>query len=228
MCFGRPWSATSFSILFVSGIFCIYKRVPLPIVAAIYFLAMKELLQFLLYSYAGSCSPMNKFLTTLSWIHISFQPFFMNWFISAFSHTPDMYRVPLVMCLIYAIANMFRIKELNGPVKYTCKPDDDKSVNLCRKQTCSILGDYHVAYGFQLSSSDAYAYSPSFFTYTLLMFAPAFIIGDWQIASIHAAVALITVYLFKDIGEGAAVWCVNSFWIAFFALYYAKFQKSPF
>jgi len=53
------------------------------------------------------------------------------------------------------------------------------------------------------------------------MFAPAIIIGDWLIGGINIAVSILSYTLIThDVGEGSAVWCVNSMWIAFFAIYY--------
>ena len=222
MCFGRSWSLASFSVLAVSVAVCMMNKAPWQITVAVVYLALKEMLQLHLYNNIDSCSETNKSLTTLSWVHISFQPVFMNLFISAFSKHKELYNMPVALSLIFGIANMMRIKEVRGNINYPCKPNDNKQINMCRPQTCSYMGKYHVAYGFELASADAEApWTPSIFTFYLLMFAPAFILGDWQLASINLSVALASShFLSHDAGEAAAVWCLNSFWIGFAALYY--------
>jgi hypothetical protein len=194
------------------------------------FLAVKELLQLVLY-YNIDCSPINKWLTVVSWVHISFQPFFVLLFISAFSKRPKQYNVPLALALIYGIFNSMRIKELRpGGVEFKCSVTE-KDKSLCRPQTCSHQGRYHVAYGFELASADAQKgilYVPSFFSYALLCFGAPYVIGDWQIATINALVAFLSFrFAYWDSGEGAAMWCLNTSWIGFLAIYYA-FKGNPF
>ncbi len=63
---------------------------------------------------------------------------------------------------------------------------------MCRKRTCTTPGRYHLAYGFELASADVDSlWTPSLFTFYLLMFAPAFIIGD----DINITVALLSLAL---------------------------------
>jgi len=226
MCFGRTWSIVSFGILAAASAICIQSNAPAAITLPVAFLASKELLQWALYSSISNCNETNKFLTSLSWVHISFQPFFVNLFISAFSQSPELYTLPLILCLVFAIANVFRLKEMRGTIEYKCQ--NNITGNMCRPKTCSIQGKHHVAYGFELASSDVNAaYTPSLFSYGLLTFVPAYIIGDWQLATINLVVCAGTMSMIQDAGEAGAIWCVNSFWIGLFALYYV-FKGNPF
>lgn len=219
MCFGKAWSASSLGVLALTSLAGWYQGLSYRITAGTAFLAIKELIQLLLYYNIGGCTNTNKLLTVAAWIHISFQPLFMNLFISAFSNSSQLYDVPIMMCLIYAIANVFRLKEIRGNVEKECVPDVPR--NLCRPWTCSKNGKYHLAYGFELNSSDVSGYTPSMFAFFLLMFAPAFIIGDWILGLVNVLVATLAFTIIAhDTGEAAAVWCVNSAWIAFFAIYY--------
>jgi hypothetical protein len=140
----------------------------------------------------------------------------INLFTTVFSNTPEKYDVPLMLCLIYAFANIARLR---GKDTIQCIPN--MAENVCREKTCSIMGKHHVAYGFDLASTDMSSYVPSIFAFYLLMFGPALIIGDWTIPLINAAVALGSRVLANhDMGEAAAIWCLNSFWIGFFVIYY--------
>ena len=227
MCYGKVWSMTSLSSLMIVAIICSYYKTPLTITLPLFFLASKELIQCLLYYNLESCNSNNKWLTAAAWLHVSFQPFFVNLFISAFSKNPTEYKIPLILCLIFGVFNILRLKEfsMNNLLNdSSCIPNIKN--NVCRNTTCSINGERHLAYGFNLSSTDIGYFTPSLFSYVLLSFGPAFIIGDWQLAGIHLSVAVLSsLFARKDAGEAAAVWCVNSFWVVFFAIYYIVKNK---
>lgn len=218
MCFGATWSGVAFSVLVLTAL--VFPGDP-RVVATLVFLAAKEAIQFCNYLVASECSSVNRLLTTLSWIHISFQPFFVNLFISAFSKKPQLYTVPLALCLAFAVANMFRLKELRGgSINVPCA-DKSPDSSICRKETCSISGKYHLAYGFELESSDS-TFMPSNFTYYLLTFIPALIIGDYWIVAIHAAVMGFSWLLARhDMGEAGALWCLNTVWIVLWVIAHA-------
>lgn len=208
MCFGKTWTSISASACLLSAIFI--KDIRLKTVSL--FLAIKELIQLGLL-FENSCTIVNKYLTQLSWIHISFQPFFVNLLIQTFS-TKD-YNVPLALSLIFAIANILKLKDI-----YSYSEDKCNNGIMCKEKTCSYDGKYHVAYGFNLNTSDYYTVVPSWFSYFLLMFAPALILGDYLIISIHMLILLISNLISNDPGEVAAMWCLNSFWIALFPFLY--------
>ena len=219
MCFGETWTLVSLTALSATSVASIAARLDWRITAALLFVATKELIQYLLYrslvdtTSAAVCTPSNRALTTLSWVHVSFQPLVVNLFVQAFSATPTEYAVPLIMCVVFAVANLLRLflSSASSSVRQC------RETALCGKKTCSVLGEKHVAYRFKLASADAYAWVPSWFAYMLLTFVPAFAIGDYSIATIHAIVFLASFAYFQDEGEAAAVWCVNSFWFVGFA-----------
>lgn len=229
MCFGKTWSFLSFSVMLIASCVTLMYKADMRITLAVAFLACKELLQLLLY-FNIECNTFNNFLTTLSWIHISYQPLFVLILISAFSKHPHLYNIPIVMCLVFAIFNAIRLKELDIFTR-SVQPcaDHGKANSFCRPNTCSVMGKYHVAYGFQLNTSDNYeAYRPTLFTYFLLSTLVPFLIGDWEIATIHALVMVTTVHFAgHDLGEGAALWCLNTFWIGILAMY-VVFKGNPF
>lgn len=236
MCFGKTWSAVSLTTMLIACAITISKKASWRITAFVIFLASKELFQLLLYynlptSTTSACPPVNRLLTVLSWIHVSLQPFFVLLFISAFSKKRRLYDVPLLLAVIYAAFNATRLKELYpGPVQTPCS-NLDPETSMCRAQTCSIKGAHHVAYGFSLASADAdhtLRLIPTHFAYVLLSIFTPIIIGDWQIALIHSAVAYIALFIApKDLGEAAAIWCLNSFWMGILAIYFV-YRGSPF
>lgn len=219
MCFGKTWSAISLTIMLISTAVCIYYKGSYLILAMLIFLASKELIQLLLYStgLAKCKTKWNKWLTSLSWVHICFQPFFVNLFFSAFSPNAVLYKIPIILSFIYALFNLPVLREIGGKSKHRCQPDYNS--NMCRAQTCSINGKYHLGYGFDLKSADNGGFTPSGFTYNLLSFAPAYIIGDWFLATLHLIVAALSYKFINNVGEASAVWCLNSFWIGLIGMY---------
>ena len=229
MCFGIAWSTTAFVTLVIFCIISYIHKFPAALTGILAFIAFKELLQTILYLNPTpsptppqyTCNNINKLATTLSWVHISLQPLFFNWVVSAFSKHPEQYHVPLVLCAVFAIANIFRIKELRGSITTQCNPINILSSNMCRSTTCSHLGNYHIAYGFELEGSDYNVLTtPCFFTYYLLTFVPALAIGDFLLPFIHAMIAILASFIAPhNVGEAGAIWCLNSWWGIFLVIY---------
>ena len=99
--------------------------------------------------------------------------------------------------------------------------DAHPGLSVCRKRTCSKMGRHHLAYGFELESSDltAFLQVPSMFAYFLLSFWAPLLLGDWQLALAHGVTGMTSSYAFRhDLGEAAAVWCLNSFWMGILTL----------
>jgi hypothetical protein len=211
MCFSEAWSGTAFVVLVTTAAMAVGFEMNIRVPIVLLFFAVKELIQYMLYQYYDSCNESNRLWTSLSWIHISFQPFFVILLIQAFSKTPEMYRIPLGLALIFAVFNILRLKDLQlvTDKRLTTCVSQKEGEDLCRKQTCSTPGKYHIAYGFHLFSGDITWYIPNNFTYMLLTFAPALIIGDWQIPLANALIIIIARYLapIHD-GEFAAIWCL--------------------
>ena len=81
MCFSQTQSYIN-TILLVIGGFYVYPNYRLTF--GLIFLALKDLLQGLLYYYKNNEKSKN-ILTSFSWIHLCFQPLFVNIFMSHFS-----------------------------------------------------------------------------------------------------------------------------------------------
>lgn len=229
MCFGSTWTLTSLATCTIAGLITMSVNADIRITAPIFFLAIKEWIQYESYKVLDTCNKKNQWLTVLSWVHISWQPFFINLFFSYF--TPSKwreYKLVLILCAIYAICNIVRIKELRiGGIKTRCAPSEKKAV--CQPKTCSYPGVYHLAYGFELESADTSLLVPSFFTYVLLSFGPVFVLGPRLLGFLHALVAIIAMIIThkgtRD-GEFAAIWCLNSFWLAVVGLYAVLSQST--
>jgi hypothetical protein len=221
MCFGETWSKVSFITTLLSGTIGLYYQIDIRIIVGAYFIAIKEFIQYLLYKYLDTCNDVNKWLSVAAWIHISWQPFFVNLFASAFApNKQNEYNIVLSLCIVFAIINMTRIRELSIFFKDEDICDNKGDTNkLCQNKTCSIEGQYHLAYGFKLISADTNVYTPSIFMHLFLMFIPAMILGPRSIALVNGIIAILPGLFIIKSGEVAAVWCVNAMVLMIFTLY---------
>lgn len=221
MCFGEAWSKVSFITTLLSGTIGLFYQIDIRIIVGAYFLAIKEFIQYLLYKYLDTCNDINKWLSVAAWIHISWQPFFVNLFASAFAPNKQKeYNIVLSLCIVFAIVNMIRIRELSIVYKDEDKCDNKGDTNkLCQTKTCSIGGQYHLAYGFNLNSADTNSFTPSIFMHLFLMFIPSLLLGPRSIALVNAIIAILPGLFITKAGEVAAVWCVNAMVLMIFALY---------
>ncbi len=216
MCFGTAWTGISMSICAIVSVLCLAFGIDFRITAAPLFLFLKEWIQYQSYQDLR-CNRRNQVLSTMSWIHISFQPLIVNLFFSYFApNRAKEYRLVIWLCGIYAIFNMFRLRELRGSISEECQSNP---TSICKPNTCSYMGVRHLAYGFQLQTADDIR-SPSWFSYLLLSFAPVFILGPRSLGAVHLGVAFLAVLLGSgNWGETSAIWCLNSFWFSAVALY---------
>ena len=224
MCFGKAWTCTSFTVMVVAAVVAWRVGLSWRIAYGAAFLASKELLQLVLLAHSGDCNNLaNRIATVLSWVHVALQPMSVLLFVSAFSRRPKLYDLPIGLSVVFAIFMATRLKELRpGGIKHACAgARADPALSMCRTRSCSKMGRHHVAYGFQLESADltSFIQVPTMFAYFLLSFWVPLLLGDWQLALVHGSAAVASSYAFRhDLGEAAAVWCLNSFWMGLLTL----------
>lgn len=203
MCFSETQSFINTIILIIGSIY-VYPKYKLTIF--LIFLALKDLIQGLLYKYQHN-EKVENILTVLSWVHICFQPLFVNIFMSNFSENKNNYwNIIFAISFIYGIYTLTTLNELdiqNDPDCITNKNND-----FCSKNTTSYIGKYHIAYKF--SRDNDVLFFP--IIYLILMFVPSLFTKSRNLDIIWGLfVGLIYIY-FNNIGEGekAAIWCFLS------------------
>tara|TARA_B110001450_G_C17645366_1_gene490976 strand:- start:533 stop:1207 length:675 start_codon:yes stop_codon:yes gene_type:complete len=205
MCFTERQSFINVIILIIGSIF-VYPKYRLTIF--LIFLASKDLIQGFLYKYQHN-EKLEKNLTILSWIHICFQPLFVNIFISYFSEKKynNYWNIIFVICLLYGIYTLTTLKEFDIQNDPHCIKID-KNDDFCSKYTTSYIGKYHIAYKFNRDNDRI------FFPiiHLILIFAPC-LFTNCRILGIIWGLFVILIYIyFNDIGNGekAAIWCFLS------------------
>ena len=222
MCFSEKQSYINAFILICGSIY-VYPKYRLMIV--LIFLALKDLIQGFLYKFQNN-EKIENILAVLSWIHISFQPLFVNLFMSHFSQNKNNYwNIIFIICFLYGIYTLTTLNEFdiqNDPKCSIRKNGIDvesinaflhlrkkKKVNdFCSKETGSYIGKYHIAYKFNRDND--ILFFP--IIYNILMYIPSLFTNSRILSIIWFAFVSFIMFFFNNIGEGekAAIWCFLS------------------
>ena len=204
MCFSESQSYIHALVLFVTGIMIKDKW---QLSTSLIFLGFKDLLQGLLYHYLGNKDKLN-FYTSLSWIHICFQPLFVNLISAYFDKDNSTYwnRI-LFICLIYGIYASSSIKEFDMTDSEMCIKKN-KTDDFCSKETTSYLGTYHIGYKFNRNSDRVL---PRWW-YILLVFIPSIFSNSKVIGILWLFFVGLIEFIFRhtNSGERGAIWCYLS------------------
>lgn len=202
MCFSETQSYFNTFILCLGSVY-VYPKWRLA--APLLFLGMKDLLQGLLYKYNDN-PKMSNILASLSWIHICFQPLFVNMVLSYFDKKNSKYwNIIFALCFIYGLYTITTLNEFDIQNDKDCTiPNED----YCSPKTKGYIGKYHVGYKF--SRDEGNIIFPLF--YIILMFIPALFTKSKLLVVGWAISVLFIRYVFSNVrsGESAAIWCFLS------------------
>jgi len=203
MCFSETQSFTNAIMLIIGSIY-VYPKYRLSIF--LIFLALKDLIQGFLYKYQHN-EKIENVLTVLSWVHICFQPLFVNIFMSNFSQNKNNYwNIIFIISFLYGIYTLTTLKEFDIQNDPDC--NTNKKNDFCSKNTTSYIGKYHIAYKFNRDND--ILFFP--IIYLILMFIPSLFTNSRILGIIWGLFVGLIYIFFNNIGEGekAAIWCFLS------------------
>jgi hypothetical protein len=194
--------------------FAIVRGVPKGIwVPVAYFTAM-EGLQAAGYAVVGQCdSTSNQTITLLSYLHIVFQPFFVNAFAMELvpgSVRARLQRIVYALCGVSAAVMLFQLVPLDWAG--VCRPGDP----LCGAVLCLQSGNWHIAWSIPYNGllrplEDMTGIHSGFPTYMLTVFALPLLYGAWKFVVFHAVAGPFLAWqLTGNPNEMPAVWCLFS------------------
>lgn len=214
------WSGEASAVLAAVGIattaYAAYKKEPAVLWITLGYFSSMELLQAYTYTVIDQCSlPSNQIATLLGYLHIAFQPFFINalslYFIpkdKALKLAPWVY----TLCFISAI---FMIIQLY-PFEWAgiCEPGRP----LCGEILCSVSGNWHIAWdvpangiGNSLHYLNWFVFWDGYPSYVLAAFFLPVLYGSWRMSLYHfIAGPTLAMLLTDDVNEWPAVWCLLS------------------
>jgi len=216
MCFSKSQSFINAIILVIGSIYVYPKyRLSIPLI----FLALMDLLQGLLYINIEN-NKSTRFLTTLAWIHICFQPLFVNIFASNFDKDFKYWNVIFFICILFALHNITILKRFDIQNDPDCVKKN-KYDDFCSKKPQSYIGKYHLGYKFKTDNTIYPYFDPALF---ILMVVPSLVTKSRLLGLTWATFIGIIYTIFNNIGEGelSAIWCFSSIIIALPVAFFDK------
>lgn len=208
MCFTEKQSYWNTFMLIGSALYLLPKwRLSIPLL----FLSLKDLIQGLLYrNIKNKNNHNNHILTVLSWLHICFQPLFVNMFVSHFDKKNTKYwNMVFIISTIYAVYEIMNLNKFDIQNDPDCIKIDKKD-DFCSDKTLSYLGKYHVAYRF--NQDKRFILFDMNIIYICVMIIPALFTKARNVILLWSIfIVLIHIY-FRNLGTGetAAIWCFLS------------------
>ncbi len=217
MCWSGEASAGLALTGFASTAYFYYKGESKVLCGALAYFSLMELLQAYTYTVIDECfNPRNQVATFLGYMHIAFQPFFVN--AVAMHFIPESMRrriAPAVYTLCFAAAVMFMMRIYpfdwvsycyDKSYKFMLATGIDFNMPFCGKQICSTSGDWHIAWAIpangNLQMANAYIYAA---------FVLPLMYGSWKLVLYHIITGpLLSFLTTNNMNEWAAVWCLYS------------------
>ena len=219
MCWSGEASTVLAAIGLGSTVYFAYKKEPIALCAALGFFSLMEALQAYTYTVIDDCAnPGNQIATLLGYIHIAFQPFFVNavsmYFIPEAVRkkiSPTVYSI----CFVATVCLLIRLYPFDwAPMCYEVKTKvvlfsdyfDSFNVPFCGEKICSVSGQWHIAW-----EIPAIANLVLFNMYIVAAFIMPLVYGSWKMTVYHILTGPFLAYLStNNPNEWAAVWCLYS------------------
>jgi hypothetical protein len=213
MCWSGEASAVLASVGFASTAYAVYKKEPFSLWVALGYFSLMEILQAYTYTVIDKCTlPGNQIATLLGYLHIAFQPFFINavslYFIP--KNVADRIHRPVYtlcfVCTIFLIIQLYPMQSVG-----TCEVG---SVWLCAKNLCSVSGNWHIAWDIPLNGIGNWFHDHHmgyWFAYILPGFIVPVLYGSWRFTLYHFLLGpMLAMLLTNNLNEIPAVWCLLS------------------
>ena len=202
------------------------RRQPAAFSATLGYFTLMEGLQAVGYAVIDQCGqPVNQVVTLLSFLHIVFQPFFINAFAMELVAVPVRPRVRWAAFGACAVSSAVMLLQLY-PFEWAgmWRP----GAILCGKVLCTVTGDWHQAWdipfngmlnAFDNAMRQMIGLSRSFPTYLVVAFIVPLFYGAWRFVIFHALVGpILAGSLTSNPNEIPAIWCLFSIGLTVIAM----------
>ncbi len=204
MCWSGEASAVLAAVGIASTVYAAHKKEPPELWVPLAFFTLMEVLQAFTYSVINQCGlPSNEVATLLGYLHIAFQPFFINYMGMYFipRHIRERIQVYVyTFCFAAAILMIIRVYPFSwSPL---CEPGS----LLCGQNLCSVYGNWHIAWNIPMNN--IFGNAP---IYALVALVLPFLYGSWKAGLYNALVGPVLAALLTDNpNEQPAIWCLLS------------------
>ncbi|MEZ5852845.1 MAG: DUF5765 domain-containing protein [Hyphomicrobiaceae bacterium] len=223
MCWSLGVSAGMVAVGAAGAVWTARRDVPKALPLTLGYFAFMEGLQAAGYFVVGQCgTPGNATVTLLSYLHIAFQPFFIN--ALALSFIPPDVRINVRrgaygVCIFATLIMLLQL--LPWEWAGQCRPGE----TLCGKQLCLRWGEWHIAWdvpynGLMRWFDDLVGANFGLPTYVLAAYVVPILYGSWRFTIFHGlAGPILAGLLTRDPSEAPAIWCLFSIAIIVAAMF---------
>lgn len=214
MCWSFTASAFFALIGFAFAIYLARKKESKFLWIPLGYFALMEALQAVTYLYLGSCDASgNQLLTFLSYMHIVFQPIFINAFVLYFIPTKVRSKIILPVLTLATITTVLLIVKI---YPFEWAGSCTQGTALCGKALCSYMGNWHLAWSLPFNDIGGF----SIMTYYIIAsFILPLIYGSWKTSLIGILTGPVLAFILtNNPNEWPAVWCLISIWIILCAI----------
>lgn len=222
MCWSLTASATMVAAGSAAAIYTVHKRLPPVVPATLGYFTVMEALQTGGHLVVGACgTPANQLITLLSYLHIVFQPFFINAFAMQLLPEGVRRRIRSSVYGLCAVSSAFMLAQL---VPWDWAGACRIGQPLCGPELCVRQGSWHIVWdipynGLTTKIDDLIALRIGFPTYMLTVFAMPIVYGAWRFTVFHVLAGPVLASLVTSgINEVPTVWCLFSIAIIVVAL----------
>lgn len=214
MCWNMQASVVMTGLGAAAAVVSWHRKDPAAIWLTLGYFAAMEALQVAGYAVLDQCgTKTNEAVTLTSYLHIVFQPFFINAFAMELVPRPVKLRVVKWVYAICALSAVVMLLQL-VPWQFvgTCR----LGTPLCATDLCTVSGNWHIAWnipynGLLLPLENLFGFHAGFPTYMIAVFAMPLVYGAWRFVVMHLLLGPILAWsLTSNPNEMPAVWCLFS------------------
>jgi hypothetical protein len=207
LCWNLEVSIAAATLGFAASGYAVYKREAPALWMPLGYFSVMEALQAYGYGVVNGCHlPANQLVTYFSYLHIVFQPFFINMLSLHFipATVAGMIRPwSYAVCFAASIAMLTQLYPFEWAG--SCVP----GTALCSQRLCTVSGTWHIAWGLPINGL-LHFWGP-FPAYVLAGFIVPVLYGSWRITLFHLVTGpLFALVLTGNMNEWPAVWCLLS------------------
>jgi hypothetical protein len=212
MCWSGQASAVPASAGIGTTAYAAYRKEPTAVWMPLGYFALMELLQAFTYSVIDQCDlPSNQIATLMGYLHITFQPFFINMVSMHFIPPQVRNRVApavYVLCFVAAIIMLLQL------YPFAWAGQCDPSMPLCGTRLCSVHGNWHIAWEVPtngMCNAFAQSWAHGFPSYAITAFFLPVLYGSWRMTLFQVMLGpWLAALTTNNVREWPAVWCLLS------------------
>lgn len=223
MCWSLPVSLGMTALGGGASILARRRGLPRAVWVALGYFALMETFQAAGYLVINACgTPANQAITLLSFLHIAFQPAFINAISLELIPAEVSRRLRFGVYVVCALCSAFMIAQLL-PLEWAgeCRIPE----TMCARTLCTRSGDWHIAWDIPYNGlgtwlEDLIGSNWGMPSYMLSVFLMPFLYGSWRFTIFHLLLGPVFANaLTTNNNDVPAIWCLFSVGIVSFAFF---------